>query len=279
MRMRSYAVGGAIVALATLAAVPASAANLVADCNSGQTVQSRVNAAATGDAIIVIGTCAEDVLAYKNNIYIVSTTGASITGTGANHTLKISANNVVVKGLTISSPAASGKNAIVVQRSGSAVIDSCTIIGDNHGVVVTQSSSGRIANNTGGITGTNGNGVAVVSGSQADILNNLIQNSGNHGVSLSRIGIGEVSGNTITGNGGNGINVSRGSHLELDDGGNPSTANTIQNNGGFGVQCTGNSTIGTDEFVQVFGGNGSGPTSVSGSCTVSDTTNPDDPNF
>lgn len=256
-----------------------SAVVLPTNCTAGQTIASRLAIAVPGDIIFIGGVCAEDVLITTDNLTLRTNAALAgqIIGTGADHTVRIRANNVVLDGgLSISSPAGSTRIAIVVQRSASATIDGNTIKGDRHGIAVNQNSYARIINNP-SISGTTGHGVNINQASGADIHDNMIHDSGNRGINLVRIGAADVTGNTIDNNADNGIGVFRGSHLELDDGFNGGAANIIQNNGDFGIGCGSNSSIGTDEVFQVFAGNVGGPSSIGGSCTVSN--NIGDPNL
>lgn len=116
------------------------------------------------------------------------------------------------------------------------VIRGFTITGGSNGITVVRGGVARIIDNT--IEFNSSNGISVTEGSSARIgilssfdtvaSPNLIQNNGGDGIRVQRSSSARIVGNNISNNGDDGIDVRRGSHADISD-------NDIDNNPDDGI--------------------------------------------
>jgi hypothetical protein len=230
----------AAVAMAALAASPASAATFKADCDKGQSIQQKLDIATNGDTVEVSGTCSESVVMRTDGVTLDCETraNASITGTaGASSTVRVVAGNVTIENCTIAR-GDSTRGAVVVARSGSAAILD-NLLSD---VAVIQSSYGQLIGNE--VTGAASNGV-VVSGGYADIIDNNIHDNTDSGVLVTGGGTADIVDNTITGHNGarrSGVIAVNGSVARFTDITFGSAPNVITGNT-RGISCFSNSVV------------------------------------
>lgn len=282
--MKSIAVFFPILAISLLGLAGGSfaAGSPSVDCDAGDSLQAKIDTAKPGFTIHVSGTCNERIRIVTDDLSLdgggtwsgsTLVGGATIDGTGTNGTLVgISARRVTIRGFTIKNGA---RTNVSVGSSGSAVIQTNVIEdADSHGVVVNESSSAEIGGDgfghvpdagEGNIVRNNGSrGINVRMGGSARIFHNHILSNTADGVRMIDVGSGDIDGNLIDGNGGHGIQISYTSNARLSQNGSHGEANTLTNNDRSGVRCLRNSSLrGT---AQVYGGNGEGPTNISGSC-------------
>jgi nitrous oxidase accessory protein NosD len=249
----------------------AEAKNINVACGPKKTIQSVIPKLKPGDAVLVSGTCSEDVDIPSNiaRITIDGQSSATLNGTdAADGALRIRGTDIVVKNLTVTGPA----NGIQVHRGGTALIDSVTVQGaGNNGIVVNSSSFARIVNSSildnegtgivvtenssarigflmnsdtaaspNTITG-NARGITVAESSSAVIIGNNISNNASDGILVNTVSHADIAGNTINANVANGINFGRNSGVDLgaDSGSGifESPNSTTVNNGEFGLRC------------------------------------------
>jgi parallel beta-helix repeat protein len=262
------------------------------------TLQSAIDAAATGATILASGSCNENILisARKENIILDGQGAATINGAATNATVTIVGRGIIIEGFTISG----GTSGILVHRGGTATIDGNTIQSTGtHGISVNRAGFAVIVNN---VIQNNLGGIGIVvqenaaarigfvSGSDVAASPNIIQNNGQRGVTITRASGARIVGNTISGNGDDGIIVSRNSHAQISNnvidgntgdgidvasnagvnlGADTGTSifdlpnSTTANNGGFGIRCANNSYA--NGHTGALAGN-SGQTSFGGNC-------------
>lgn len=125
----------------------AVAATVTVNCDTGGKVQTALNAAQSGDTILVTGVCTENV-SVRDELARITIDGqgsATISGPSAAAVVTVLGRNITIRGFTISG----GRQGFNVLRGGSALIDSNTIQGsDNQGILVLQNGHARIVNNT-----------------------------------------------------------------------------------------------------------------------------------
>jgi len=220
----------------------AVAATLTVDCDAGGKLQTALNAAASGDTILVKGVCNENV-SVRDELVRVTIDGqglATVRGTDSAATVfQVLGRNITIKRFTITG----GRSAIGVLRGGSALIDTNTIQESANGIVVHQNGHARIVNNT--IQFNTASGISVQESSIARIgyldvagpvMGNVIRNNAGAGVIVQRGSAATLTGNTISDNGGPGVLVHGGAHADL-------AGNTIDANGSDGVAINLNSDV------------------------------------
>jgi parallel beta helix pectate lyase-like protein len=217
-------------------------------CHRGETVQQAVNRAQTGDVIVVVGVCQENVNipSSRPGIRIVGAAAdAGITGVDANQAVinLDSAPGIVIQGLTIRGPGISepgtgfGGPGIRMVDGASAHIVNCII--ENHrvqGIEVNTSSaviSGNVirGNNLSNLDGLGG--VTVLFNGTAKLFNNLIEANQKQGLVLRDQSYAFVFANTIQNSVGDGVSVRVMSLVSFPTAG----GTTILNNTGFGLVC------------------------------------------
>lgn len=181
-------------------------AQVVVNCDAGESIQQAINSAFPGGALIfVTGTCNE------NNIFI----GGHLA-------------NITLDGLA---PGATARATIFSQTPSGAPL--------NGAVGVNGARNVRIRNFIITSNGTS-DGVNIVDGAAVRLENNVIENQARDGVFL-RFSFARIIRNTIQNNGGDGIVVTESSaarigHSSFDD--LTPMPNTIQGNGGHGVRVS-----------------------------------------
>ncbi len=235
-------------------------------------LQRAIDTARPGKAILVSGTC------HENVTIPLGADGVTIDGGGTAEirppdptlpAVLVRGKDATVRGFAVTG----GFGGIVVTQGGTAHIDGNTIRDSGfYGVIVSQLSSAVIVNNTiensfqagigvaetsyafigfvlptdpvaspNVITRNRAQGVVVFRGSYARIVGNDISSNGANGVNVRESSSAQVSDNTINANGQNGILVAQGSGVLLGtDAGNtiftrPNT--TTVNNLAFGIRC------------------------------------------
>ena len=141
---------------------------LTADCNAGDTIQSKVDAAQPGDTIMVSGTCNEAVVVNKDNITLDGGGSAVIDGAGIDRwAVDVTGRQkVTIEGLTVQNGHAAG---IAITESSGVWMQDVTVRNtrrhkdydaDGHGIFVGHASSVVL---TGAIVADNnaGNGIMV----------------------------------------------------------------------------------------------------------------------
>lgn len=193
-----------VVLAASLAAFWLSSASADEDvkkvnCADGEAIQEELDEADVGETIQVSGVCHENIVVRTNGITLVAgPNGASIAGPDATtNTIRIRARRVTVQGFDSIS---GGRNGIVIQRTGSAIVADNTVESTGrNGVVVTEASYGRLLNNV--IQNNSRSGVVVTLSSAADFDGNTVSGNGRDGVVVSSASAATLSGNSITENG------------------------------------------------------------------------------
>jgi parallel beta-helix repeat protein len=266
-----------LVGLLWLSLSIAEAANVKLACNGKNTIGNAVKKLKPGDTLLVTGTCNEN-LTIPEEIVRVGLDGqgkATIKGPDTSiPTVVVSGRGITIKGFTVTG----GRDGIVVNRGGQAVIDGNTIQGTaRFGVQVNQSSFAAIANNT--IQNNQSSGINVGGSSYAIIgfftgldktaSPNTIQNNGQHGVVVSRSSNARITGNTIRNNKLNGVMVTRVSQADI-------TSSTIDGNGMSGIDVSQNSSVqlGADTGTGIFQApntTSAGNTQVGIKCTLNST--------
>lgn len=129
-------------------AASAQATSRLVDCDAGDRLQTAVDAARPGDAILVRGVCTENVriLDEAARITLDGQGSATIHGPNpASNTILVAGRNITIRGFTISG----GRNGVAVLRGGTALIDGTTIQeSSENGINVAQHSYARIVNST-----------------------------------------------------------------------------------------------------------------------------------
>ena len=262
-----------VLASATASAQPTTR---LVDCDAGERIQTAIDAARTGDTILVRGVCVESIR-INDEVARLTLDGqglATIRGTNptANAVL-LAGRNITVRRFTI----VGGRNGIALLRGGTALIEKNTIqeSGDN-GVNVAQHSYARIVGNTirlhpsagirviessfarigfldldnsapaGNVITGNGEagGVLIQRSAGASLVGNTLSENRGPGVSVDAGSHGDLAGNLIDDNGSDGVAVSHNSFVQLGDGpGILSAANdTNVPNAGAGLSCSANSS-------------------------------------
>ena len=237
-----------------MAASPAAARTLSVDCNAGDRIQRAIRNAEPGDTVEVSGDCTEEVRIGKDHIRLRCINGATITGsaTGRTPTISVRGFNVKIFSCTIlqRNPGA----GIAIVRSSSALLRLNTVSGEGTGVVITQSSYGKLIDNN-QLTGNNF-GIIVSAAGSADIVGNNISDNTNAGILVSRSAAADIVGNTINGNGGHGVNVTSSSHIAFVDFSFGNAGNEISGNGLNGIRCHNNASVRFGAAQDFGGGNG-----------------------
>src|SRR5689334_2116679 len=103
----------------------AVAATVVVNCNAGGKIQTALNAAQSGDTILVSGICIENVSVRDEltRIVIDGQGSATIQGTPGGTTVQVLGRNITIQRFTITG----GRSGVGVLRGGSALIDGNTI--------------------------------------------------------------------------------------------------------------------------------------------------------
>ncbi len=257
------------------------------DCPS-ESLQHAVDVAKPGWTINVTGTCEEKIVVSTDNVTIDGGGTAIIDGSGLGPgpLVSVQANNVSILNLTIQGSVGSG---IAVERSGSAVIQGCTVIDNAPGILVETGSYAQIGAGSGEshsiadgsapgnlIQGNSIYGIAVRGSANASILHNLLKNN-RRSINVTNAGSANIDGNKIVNNrsGGRGRGISlltNGSvRLSADD--SDGHANLIEEND-IGIRCRlGGAADGT--VSQNFGSGNPGSTDhskdadITGSCSIS----------
>ena len=272
--------------LPSVATAQSCAANIVGGSSFGS-IQLAVNAAVSGNTILVSGTCTENVFIGEDKERITldgqnvdGAPSATISGLPANSattpTIQVRGSGIVIKNF---GSITGGRDGILVNMGGAAVIINNTIHTNNrHGVNVNESSNARIgfqsvndlAPSPNNIHNNGGRGVSVTGSSNARIAGNTINNNGDDGVGVFSVSHADVSDNDISGNAGDGITVGQNSGVNL---GNDTGItmldipnDTFALNSGFGIRCFINSYA---DGRQGSLNGASGATSFGGSCTNS----------
>lgn len=254
------------------------AATKKVDCNvPGKTLQGAINKLKNGDTLQVINgsTCNENVVVNESHERITIDGLGMATVNGPDNTqttLQIRGRNITIKGFA---SITGGRNGIQLSRGGTAVIDGNTVHNTgNSGIVLTQGSSARIINTTvrnnpedgvvvtelssarlgflarsdtvaqpNTIRDNTGDGVVVIRGSEATIVENTIKDNDGNGVFVGRVSQADISKSLLDNNGGDGILVGQNSGVNLGrDLGTgifeaPNDTTGGQENTGNGIRC------------------------------------------
>jgi Right handed beta helix region len=264
------------------------------DC-SLMSLEAAINAAQSGDTILVTGTCRENVLVRNDRVRVFLNGGGTAIISGSDPTrptLDVRGKAISIQGFTITG----GSSGIEVQRGANAVIDNNIIdsvggpgvvvnqlafavmthntIRNNQGdgIVVKEGAAARIGFNSGNellpsgntIQMNSGNGITVASSSSARMTGNAINSNGDHGVEVMSGAQADISNNSINSNGGDGIFVTQDSAAQLgEDPGLFAAANSGTGNGGFGINCDFGGAL--EGLIGSLTGN-TGATSLDASC-------------
>jgi parallel beta-helix repeat protein len=229
-----------LVTVADAALVPAT---VMVDCDAGDKLQTKLNAASPGDTLTAHGVCNENITVRDEaaRITIDGQGSATIHGpSSAAATVTVLGRNITIKGFTITG----GRQGISVLRGGSALIDSNTIQESaGIGIIVLQIGHARIVNNT--IQFNPGGGISVQENSFARIgfldlggpaLGNIVRKNGVSGVIVQSTSGAALVGNSVSENDGPGVSVKGASQSHL-------AANHIDNNAADGVSVSQNSYV------------------------------------
>lgn len=255
------------------------------DCPS-ESLQHAVDVAKPGWTINVTGTCEEKIVVSTDNVTIDGGGTAIIDGSGLGPgpLVSVQANNVSILNLTIQGSVGSG---IAVERSGSAVIQGCTVIDNAPGILVETGSYAQIGAGSGShpadgsapgnlIQDNSIYGIAVRGSANASILHNLLKNN-RRGINVTNAGSANIDGNTIVNNrrsgSGRGISLLTNGSVRLSADDSDGHANLIEEND-IGIRCRlGGAAEGT--VSQNFGSGNPGSTDhskdadITGSCSIS----------
>lgn len=256
-----------LVILAVLWLLPTAgrAATITVDCSSAS-LQAAIEKARPGDALLVSGTCKENLIIYEEaaRITLDGQGKAMISGPdGGKPTIAVRGRGITIKGFTVSG----GSSGIVVAYGGQAVIDGNTVQGAGWGILLIHSSSAEITDNT--VQNNRNAGIGLGETSSARIRNNTVRNNRLHGIVItttSAVWVGvsgfsdqapspniienneqngilvtlsssaRIVGNTIRNNKQNGIAVARTSSAFI-------SSNTIDANAGNGINVTDNAQV------------------------------------
>jgi len=243
----------------------------------GESLQTAINAASSGDIISVTGICNENIDITKFGITIDGNNSAEIHASDATKpAVLIRANQVIVRkfhsiqggqdGVYVATSIGSiifnntiqsnGRTGVYVFSGGAPTINANTITNNvSSGILVLGNGYAFITNNT--ITNNPGDGIYVTESSAARIgfsspsqttaSPNTITLNGGDGIVVTRASNGWIVGNTISDNVGNGVTVEKSSHAGI-------SANTIDHNGvdGIWVGQGSGANLGTDTGTGIF---------------------------
>jgi len=236
-------------------ASPGQAANLKLTCSDKISIGNAVKKLKPGDTLLVSGTCNENLLILEDTLRVVLDGQGKAIIQGQDKTIpavEIRGRGITIKGFTVTG----GRDGIVVDRGGQAIIDSNTVQATaRFGVQVNQSSFAVIANNTiqkNESSGINigGSSYAIIgffSGSDTTTSPNAIQDNGQNGIVVSRSSTARIAGNTIRNNKLNGVAITRASQADI-------SSSTIDGNGMSAVNVSQNSSVqlGADKGTGIF---------------------------
>ena len=233
----------------------AEAANVKLTCNDKNTIGNAVKKLKPGDTLSVTGTCNENLVILEDVVRVVLDGQGKATIQGQDKAIpavEVRGRGITIKGFTVTG----GRDGIVVNRGGQAVIDRNTVQGTaRFGVQVNQSSFAVIANNT--IQKNQSHGINIggssyaiigfLTGQDTTASPNTIQENGQNGIVVSRSSNARIAGNTIRNNKLNGVMVIRASQADI-------SSSTIEGNGMSGVDVSQNSSVqlGTDKGTGIF---------------------------
>ena len=251
----------------SMAGTTAEAATFKVACDNGQSIQQRLdNNMKDGDTVEVSGSCTENVTIAQDRVTLECVGGANITGVAdSSNVILIRSSDVTIRNCDIRGGDAPN-SALIVTRSGSAVILGNKVSDSNSsGVVVTQASYARVIGNE--VTESAGTGVSITSSSMADVADNNIHDNGSNGMFVARSAAADVAGNDIVDNGSTGVFVSRTSTVAFsNDRSLGDTPNKIEGNNSRGIACFDNSALQFGEPQDYGTGNGNpngtGPNTV-----------------
>jgi parallel beta-helix repeat protein len=245
----------ALAGLLWLFTSPGEAATIKLTCSAKDTIGNAIKKLKPGDTLFVSGTCNENLTIPEEIARVVLDGQGKATNNGRDATIpavEVRGRGITIKGFTVTG----GRDGIVVNRGGQAVIDGNTIQGPaRFGIQVNQTSFGVIVNNT--IQNNQATGITIGGSSYAAIgfftaldktaSPNTIQNNGQNGISVSRSSNARITGNTIRNNKLNGVIVSRTSQADI-------TSSTIDGNGMSGIDVSQNSAVqlGADKGIGIF---------------------------
>jgi parallel beta-helix repeat protein len=233
----------------------AEAANVKLTCNDKNTIGNAVKKLKPGDTLSVTGTCNENLVILEDVVRVVLDGQGKATIQGQDKAIpavEVRGRGITIKGFTVTG----GRDGIVVNRGGQAVIDRNTVQGTaRFGVQVNQSSFAAIANNT--IQKNQSHGINIggssyaiigfLTGQDTTASPNTIQENGQNGIVVSRSSNARIAGNTIRNNKLNGVAVTRASQADI-------SSSTIEGNGMSGIDVSQNSTVqlGADKGEGIF---------------------------
>jgi hypothetical protein len=264
-------VASGILMLGLVAAPPQRGTILNVDCDAGGAIASVLSGLKPGDAILVHGTCREN-LVIQSEGQRITLDGQEKTTIGAPDSrrpaVQVLGREITIRGFIVTG----GSFGIAINRGATATLDHNTVRNaTNSGFEVSHNSFARIINNT--VERNQQHGILVLGSASVHIGvlatddqvpgPNVIQDNALDGIEVLRASTARIIGNTISRNGRNGLTVQQASHADV--AGNAFDANakqgirvignsgvnladsamllfrrpntTTMSNGGFGIQC------------------------------------------
>jgi parallel beta-helix repeat protein len=242
---------GIMFLLTCVSLIPAKgdAATVTVDC-AAASLQTAINAAASGTIINVSGTCNENIRFSQSKNLITINGGGTATINGVDlskHSIDINGRGIVIKRLHITG----GYDGIRITRGGTATIDTNTIENAAHnGISIGQTSHADIVGNTiqnnvnsGIVVNDNGSAhIGFVSFQDTTAKANTVQKNGHNGIVVQRSSSADIVGNKILSNTNNGIVVHSASHADI-------SKNTINGNTADGIHVDENSGVNLGNFT------------------------------
>lgn len=155
----------------------ANASELVVDADGGGeylTIQTAIDNASAGDIIRVHeGTYRENVVIHIPLTLTGSGSGVTVIDGGSNgHVVRITADNVSIRGFTVMNSGMLGKNSGVVVEGGNTQVENCSFEKSRNSILLHNSHGNLIANNT--CNSVNGDGMRLHNSSDNRIINNVV---------------------------------------------------------------------------------------------------------
>ncbi len=222
------------------------------DGNNNKTINKLINKSNPGDTILIRGTCFENVDLNKGVTLNGNGVGVIVPADSLAPTIRVSARNATIKGLTIDAPK-EGTQILITDRSLATIENNNIGNATVYGIAAFDMSSASIVGNN---IYNNGTGVFAVETSTLrvgfksmaanELLPNVIENN-NNGITIARA-FANISGNQIINNTNIGVVIARTASARI--AGNEISGNNI------GIVNTTNSTTDlalSDDGVGLFG--------------------------
>jgi len=200
----------------------------------GDSIQSSINSAASGDTIIIKpGTYAENIKIIKDDLTIRSESGnpddTTIKAKSPNaHVFSLQANNVKIKGLKISGASKYGYAGICLSSCSDCTIENNILLSNSFGVCLLNSKGNKISKNT---VSDSDRGIYFKFSKGNTLSGNTATDNGEYGIALESSDGNTLSENTVFKN-------KRGIYFGSSDG-NTLTGNTVRNNNIYGLSLCG----------------------------------------